>query len=206
VPQTERLPHGVDPRFRDEPDQKLATVADPSFRDYLFAFGLFAIRRLVAPMLAGWIDRFSGNGYQFVEVIALHATFLETDLQLSLHRALVEKCESRRFDVKLFETMAVVMMGASPARSPFIGRFVAAASKCWRPAVVFGVRGSARIEPVVHASRDEMQITKVRGKRLAFVQATEGGRTLCRDGCEFGQSRWVEWPLELALDRRGGPI
>jgi hypothetical protein len=73
----------------------------------LFTFGLFAIRRFVTPMLGGWIDTIDDGGYRFLEMVSPYAAFLETDLQLSLQRRLVERCARRRFDNKLFETTAM---------------------------------------------------------------------------------------------------
>jgi hypothetical protein len=152
---------------------KRAMLITEFLKALLVCFGIFAIRRFVSEMIPHWIGALSRQGIEFIEVVALYANWLEPDLQLELQSALVEQCEKHRFDVRLFETTAMVLNASSPTVSPFMARFMEAATRSAKPQVFLNmVRPllEPRCPPILHPLRTLMKVKEVQ-KMDAFTQA-----------------------------------
>jgi hypothetical protein len=140
----------------------------------LTGLGLYAIRRFVTTLLPRWIEAISDDGFDFVAVIAPYSMYFEIDLQLQLQKALVERCERRRFDIKLFEVTSIVMLTSCPTLSPFLGQFLEAVSRTASPQSILNVLKplvEPKIAPVLHPMRTSMAISDSVGKSDAFTQA-----------------------------------
>jgi hypothetical protein len=166
----------------------------------LFALGLFAIRKFVSEMVPRWIDSISGLGFQFVSIVASYSNYFEPNLQLDLQKCLVDRCEKRRFDAKLFEITAIVMLCSSPTLSPFFDRFLDSVARSVNPPAVLNmVRPllEPRSQPIVHPLRNVMQIREAE-KRDAFAQANPAVKSVALQCDRSREIRPVTVPALIA--------
>ena len=139
----------------------------------LRCFGLFGVRSFAGVMLPRWIDTINGKGMEFIAVVAPYAMFLDQDLQLELHKALVMRCEKRPLDEELFCVTANVMLSSSPTVSPYIGQFLEAVKRCGCQSKILHVLKpllEPKAQPILHPMRDIMKIKEIE-KKDAFTQA-----------------------------------
>ena len=140
----------------------------------LRCYGLFGVRNFAAVMMPRWIDAIHGTGMEFIAVAAPYAMFLEPDVQLDLHKALVERCARRPFDEPLFFVTAEVMLSSAPTVSPYIGSFMDAANRSSCRAKIMHLLTpilEPKAEPIMHPMRDVMKIKETE-KKDTFTQAT----------------------------------
>jgi hypothetical protein len=137
----------------------------------LFCYGLHAVRKFVTAMVPRWMDSISGQGFEFISMVAEYSSYFQPQLQLELQDILISRCEQRRFDVKFFEPTTIVMLCSSPVVSPLLGRFLDCVSRFVNPQLILNMLApllEPRSQPIMHPLRGLMPVREVE-KRETFT-------------------------------------
>lgn len=157
----------------------LAQIKSNNFQPFflkalIFTYGINAIRKFVSPLIKTWLDRIKYEGLDFIEIISPYCMYLEPQMQLSIHKTIVEECEKRRFDKRLFEIATAIFLSSSPTISPYIGKFIEIVQKTpYSQKFLSSINSllEPKSQPILHPKRETMKIIENK-KKDAFTQIT----------------------------------
>ena len=123
----------------------------------IFSFGFFAFKKFLAHLIPSWLDTLKKSGFEYIEILAPYCHYFDPQIQLNIHKSLVDFCRSNRFNRKVFETTALVFLTSHPTISPFLGEFIeiARCSVCSQ-SILAQLKSlvEPKVDPILHPMRD----------------------------------------------------